>query len=153
MKCAGTKIPKKKFIAKSVVINCTMLLRDFLIVLISKMENILRFSQDFWKIHFDNYQINGLNLKNLSDTGYFSDDQNHHILYGDIGKRIFLKNEHFFKPINTTLFKLFANKNRYPIIMNFIEGEYHLRFKKDLDNELISLTPFNHDSWSGCKTK
>ncbi len=27
------------------------------------------------------------------------------------------------------------------------------KFKKDLDNELISLTPFNHDSWSGCKTK
>ncbi len=27
------------------------------------------------------------------------------------------------------------------------------KFKKDLDNELISLTPFNQDSWSGCKTK
>jgi hypothetical protein len=27
------------------------------------------------------------------------------------------------------------------------------KFKKDLDNELISLKPFNHDSWSGCKTK
>jgi hypothetical protein len=26
------------------------------------------------------------------------------------------------------------------------------KFKKDLDNELISLTPFNQDSWSGCKT-
>jgi hypothetical protein len=27
------------------------------------------------------------------------------------------------------------------------------KFKKDLDNELISLTPFNQDSWAGCKTK
>ncbi len=27
------------------------------------------------------------------------------------------------------------------------------KFRKDLDNELISLTPFNQDSWSGCKTK
>ncbi len=27
------------------------------------------------------------------------------------------------------------------------------KFKKDLDNELISLTPFNQESWSGCKTK
>lgn len=27
------------------------------------------------------------------------------------------------------------------------------RFKKDLDNELITLGPFNHDEWSGCKTK
>ena len=25
------------------------------------------------------------------------------------------------------------------------------RFKKDLDNELITLGPFNHDQWSGCK--
>lgn len=25
------------------------------------------------------------------------------------------------------------------------------RFKKDLDNELITLGPFNHDDWSGCK--
>ena len=25
------------------------------------------------------------------------------------------------------------------------------RFKKDLDNELITLGPFNHDEWSGCK--
>lgn len=136
--CAGTKIPKKKFIAKSVVINFTMLLCVFLVVSISKMENNLKFSQDFWKIHFDNYQINGLCLKKLSDTGYFSDDPNVHVLYGDIGKRFFLKNEHFFKPLNTTLFKSFANKNRYPIIMNFIEGEYHLRFKKDLDNYILN---------------
>jgi hypothetical protein len=25
------------------------------------------------------------------------------------------------------------------------------RFKKDLDNELITLVPFNRDNWSGCK--
>jgi hypothetical protein len=27
------------------------------------------------------------------------------------------------------------------------------KFKTDLDNELISLTPFNRDKWSGCQTK
>ena len=108
------------------------------------MENNLKFSQDFWKIHFDDYQINGLDLNSQSHRGYFSEGPNVHVLSGDIGKRIFLKNERFLKPINTTLFKSFANEHQYPIIMNFIEGDYHLLFKKDLHSFINeNLSSFN----------
>ena len=108
------------------------------------MENNLKFSQDFWKIHFDDYQIKGLDLDSQSHSGYFSDGPNVHVLSGDIGKRIFLKNERFLKPINTNLFKSFANEHQYPIIMNFIEGDYHLLFKKDLHSFINeNLSSFN----------
>ena len=108
------------------------------------MTNNLKFSQNFWEIHFDDYQINGLDLNRQSHKGYFPDGPNVHVLSGDIGKRIFLKNERFLKPINTTLFKSFAIKHQYPIIMNFIEGDYHLRFKKDLHSFLNqNLSSFN----------
>ena len=108
------------------------------------MENNLKFSHNFWKIHIDDYHINGLDLNSQSHRGYFSDGPNIHVLCGDIGKRIFLKNERFLKPINTTLFKSFATKHQYPIIMNFIEGDYHLRFKKDLHSFLNeNLSSFN----------
>ena len=108
------------------------------------MENNLKFSHNFWKIHIDDYHINGLDLNSQSHRGYFSDGPNVHVLCGDIGKRIFLKNERFLKPINTTLFKSFATKHQYPIIMNFIEGDYHLRFKKDLHSFLNeNLSSFN----------
>lgn len=103
-----------------------------------KMVSNIKFSQDFWKIHFENYQINGLDIESLPKDGFFSDGPNTHILYGDFGKRIFLTNEPFLKPINTELFEYFALKHQYPIIMNFIEGDLHLRFKKDFDNYILN---------------
>jgi hypothetical protein len=96
------------------------------------LENKLKFSKDFLKIHFENYQINGLDLKSLCDKGYFSNGSNVHILFGDIGKRIFLKNECSIETINSTLFRSFATNHRHPIIMNFIDDNFHLRYKKDL---------------------
>lgn len=102
------------------------------------MNKELKFSDDFWKTHFENCQFNGLNLESLPKEGYFSDGPNTHILCGTFGKRIFLTNEPFLKPINTKLFVFFAKKHHYPIIMNFIEGDFHLRFKKDLDNYILN---------------
>lgn len=108
------------------------------------MDIPITFSKDYLYLHFENNKESGIDLSKLPEDGYLKKNKNeyHHLLFGDIGKHIFLKNEKYLKPINTSLFNSFAKDNHFPIIMNFIEEECHLRFKKDLDKQ-FSLKNLN----------
>lgn len=84
------------------------------------------FSSSVFESVFDSYLMGNTNgyLK-LSDTEY--------AFFGSEGKRLFLSNEQKLTPFNASKFNLFARKHNFPIIMNFVEDDFHLKFKKDFD--------------------
>lgn len=105
----------------------------------SKEINNNIFSSSVLESVFDSFMMRNTNgyLK-LSDTEY--------AFFGSEGKRLFLSNEQKLTPFNASKFNLFARKHNFPIIMNFVEDDFHLKFKKDFDriisNNLKSFSSF-----------